>query len=70
MLLIDFVVPCRSAQHERFRWGVDFDDLMIDTSGKATKLAGADGEPFSLDLNYHTSAENDEAFIAVLMGMR
>jgi len=49
---------------------VDFDDLMIDTSGKATKRAGTDGEPFSLDLNNNTSLENNEAFITILMGMR
>jgi hypothetical protein len=43
---------------------------MIHASGKATKLAGTDGEPFSLYLNNNPSLENDEAFIAVLMGMR
>ena len=46
------------------------DNLMIHASGKATKLAGTNGEPFPLYLNNNTSLENDEAFIAVLMGMR
>ncbi len=49
---------------------MDFDHLMIHASGKATKLSGTDGEPFSLYLNHDTSPENDEALIAVLMGMR
>jgi hypothetical protein len=43
---------------------------MIHASGKATKLAGTYGEPFSLNLNNNTSLENDKAFIAFSMCRR
>jgi len=68
---IPFVRTGRSvSQDQAFNGRVDFYDLMIGSSWKATKLSWPNGHTCPFDLNNNSPLKYQKTFITFLMSMR
>src|SRR5437762_399771 len=67
---VDLVIPRRGADHQALDRRPDLDDRVVDAARKAAELAGADRMALPLDLDHKRAAEDDEALVALGVGVR